>query len=91
MTRDMFFNAERFETSELDEFASHLIMRIGVNAAPDEDGVSGKIPQLEIDVLDRKGTIQSTFWINFEKIDEVITMLAYAKHRITEETGYGKV
>lgn len=86
--RKMYFGSERFETSALDEFKSSLHMVIGVSTAQDNDGLI--VPQVEVEVLNRSRERMSAFWINADKIDEVITMLAYAKHRIAEETGYGK-
>lgn len=87
--RNMIFRTERFETSSLDEFGSSLNMVIGMSTAQIGDDIV--IPQIEVEVLNNRDERMSIIWINADKIDEVITMLAYAKHRITEETGYGTV
>lgn len=78
---DGYFKPETYETNPIDDMGHSLVFTIGENTK-DADGV---IPQLQVSVMQYESRALS-YWIDLDKIDEVITALAWAKHRMEEET-----
>lgn len=76
-----YFEPQEYVTSTLDDMGHTLHFEIGLNT---REG-NGNIPQVHITPY-QHNLSGASYWIDLDKIDEVITALAWAKHRMEEET-----